>query len=163
MGMHQTKVSGFVRRGALLDLDPYVSDNTINLGDFPKSVVGAGTLDNKIYMVAQGVTMTGILYDSSLLQKLGIAKPTNSWTWQEYGDIATKASQAFKSQGMQGWGSTDLSSDLTSLIIWARENGKEVFNPDGSLGLKSLLNTWARSTAKAEDGKTSISQPHCCR
>lgn len=135
MGMHQTKVSGFVRRGALLDLDPYVNDKTINLGDFPKSVIDAGTLNNKIFMVAQGVTMTGILYDSSLLKKLGIQAPTNSWTWQDYADLSIKASQAFKRLGMQGWGSTDLSSDLTSLIIWARENGKEVFNADGSLGL----------------------------
>jgi hypothetical protein len=53
-------------------------------------------------MVAQGVTMTGILYDASLLKKLGIAAPDNSRTGEGYADLVTRASQAFKRLGMQG-------------------------------------------------------------
>jgi multiple sugar transport system substrate-binding protein len=135
MGMHQTKESDFVHRGALMDLTSLVNSGAINLNDFPKSVIGAGSLDGKILMVAQGVTMTGFLYNTAAFDKLGFAYPTSSWTWDDFGKLANQLSQAMKAKGMPGWGSNDDSSALTSLIIWTRERGKEVFTPDGKLGV----------------------------
>ncbi|HUZ18876.1 MAG TPA: sugar ABC transporter substrate-binding protein [Spirochaetia bacterium] len=135
MGMHQTKEADFVHRGALLDLDPFVKDGTIDLSGFPKSVVEAGMLDNKILMVAQGVTMTGYLYDTGMFDKLGVKYPTNNWTWDDFGAMAQQLYKAMKAKGMDGWGANDDSSGLTSLIVWTREHGKEVFDANGKLGV----------------------------
>ncbi|TFH04182.1 MAG: extracellular solute-binding protein, partial [Spirochaetales bacterium] len=135
MGMHATKVSDFVRRGALLDIGSLVDSGTIDLTTFPQSVVDVGKLDGNQYMVAQGVTMTGILFNASLLQELGIAEPTNDWTWSEYADLSRKGSAGFKALGRRGWGSADMSADRTTLAVWARQRNKELFNEDGSLGL----------------------------
>jgi multiple sugar transport system substrate-binding protein len=133
VGMHATQVANYANRDALLDLTPYIDSGDINLNDFPQAVRDVGNINGKMLMVAQGVTMTGIVYNSGLLEKLGVAEPDFNWTWDQYADKLREVKAAFNSDG--AWASSDLSSDMTSLMMFARQRGKNVFNEDGSLGV----------------------------
>lgn len=133
VGMHATQVANYAQRGALLDLTQYVDSHIINLDDFPPAVVEVGKLNNQMLMVAQGVTMTGIFYNSGTLEKLGVQPPDFSWTWDQFETKLKEIRQASKDKKF--WPSADLSADATSLMVFARQRGKNLFNEDGSLGV----------------------------
>ncbi|GGF90655.1 ABC transporter substrate-binding protein [Paenibacillus abyssi] len=140
VGMHATQVANYAQRGALLDLTQYVESGVINLDDFPDAVKEVGKLNDQTVMVAQGVTMTGIFYNKGVLEKLGVEPPDFNWTYDEFAAKAKEVKDKFNAK--DSWGSNDLSSDLTSVMVYARQKGKNLFNDDGSLGVTKEDMVW---------------------
>lgn len=133
VSMHATYVADYANRNALLDMSPYVESGDLILDDFPEPVVQVGMINDQLLMVAQGVTMTGIVYNSGYLEKLGVEPPDFNWTWDEYVEKLREIKA--KQNADDVWASSDLSSDTTSLMMFARQRGKNLFNEDGSLGV----------------------------
>ncbi len=141
VSMHQFNVANYARRNALLDLTPYVQSGDLDLSDFPQPVTDSGKLDEKLLMVAKGVTMTGWVYNTGLLDKLGVKYPEFDWTWDDFIAKAAEIKQAFKSD--DHWGASDMSSNLTILQYYVRQRGKQLFTPEGKLGFdKQDLVDW---------------------
>lgn len=133
IGMHATYVADYARRGILTDLGPYLSDNTIDLGDFPASVKEVGKFDGTTVMVAQGVTMTGWQYNTTVLENLGVTPPDYDWTYDEFEAKLLEVQSKITENGV--WASVDNSGEITAVQVFARQKGKELFNADGSLGV----------------------------
>ncbi|WP_191561151.1 ABC transporter substrate-binding protein [Metabacillus idriensis] len=73
VSMHQFYVSEYARKNALLNLNEHVKSGTINLDQFPEAVIESGKLNDKTIMVAKGVTMSGVVFNTALFDKLGHA------------------------------------------------------------------------------------------
>ncbi|MER2061008.1 MAG: sugar ABC transporter substrate-binding protein [Niallia sp.] len=139
ISMHQFYVSDYARRNALLDLNEYVQSDTINQNDFPESVLDSGKVDGKLYMVAQGVTMSGYAYNPALFDKLGVPYPKSNWTWEDFENTLAQ----LKDKGM--WGTADMSGGQLqpNFRYFARQNGQDLFTEDGKLGFdKEVLLKW---------------------
>lgn len=139
VSMHQFYVADYARRNALLELSDYVKENTINQGEFPESVVNSGKVDDKLYMIAQGVTMSGLVYNKKLFDDLGVEYPKQGWT---YDDFTAKVKE-LKSKGI--WGVQDFSGGQLqpNFRYFARSNGQDLFTEDGKLGFeKETLVKW---------------------
>ncbi|MEH7492833.1 ABC transporter substrate-binding protein [Neobacillus niacini] len=139
VSMHQFYVADYARRNALLELSDYVKENTINQGDFPESVVNSGKVDDKLYMIAQGVTMSGLVYNKKLFDDLGVEYPKQGWT---YDDFTAKVKE-LKAKGI--WGVQDFSGGQLqpNFRYFARSNGEDLFTEDGKLGFeKETLVKW---------------------
>lgn len=80
-------LTDFARRGALLDLTPY-ADKELRIKDHDKSMITAGSIDDKLYAITLGVNAPGVIYDATLFQQLGIEEPKESWTWDDFSAIA---------------------------------------------------------------------------
>jgi multiple sugar transport system substrate-binding protein len=136
VGMHATYVADYAQRGALLDLEPYVKDGTIDLSNFPDSVKEAEKVGGKTMMVAQGVTMTGWEYNAGTLDKLGVKAPDYNWTWDDFYAKTAEIQKAIKaSSDPNRWAATDGSGDMTSLMVFARQRNKDLFTAEGKLGV----------------------------
>lgn len=133
VGMHQTQVANYASRGALLDLAPYLDAGDLDQSNFPESVVNSGKVDGKLVMVAQGVTMSGWVYNTGLLEQLGVDAPNFGWTWDEFSAKAKEVATAFNKKGY--WGASDMGGDVTSLVYYSRGLGKNLFTPEGKLGI----------------------------
>ena len=139
ISMHQFYVSDYARRNALLDLNEFVQSDTINQKDFPESVVDSGKVDGKLYMVAQGVTMSGYAYNPALFDELGVPYPKANWTWEDFENTLAQ----LKDKGM--WGTADMSGGQLqpNFRYFARQNGQDLFTEDGKLGFdKEVLLKW---------------------
>lgn len=139
VSMHQFYVADYARRNALLELSDYVKEGTINQGDFAESVVNSGKVDDKLYMIAQGVTMSGLVYNKKLFDELGVEYPKQGWT---YDDFTAKVKE-LKSKGI--WGVQDFSGGQLqpNFRYFARSNGEDLFTEDGKLGFeKETLVEW---------------------
>ncbi|MCL6445655.1 MAG: extracellular solute-binding protein, partial [Alicyclobacillus sp.] len=98
------------------------------------------------YMVAQGVTMSGQIYNQTLFKQLGVKGPSMNWTWDDFVKEATAVKKAFiaKGEGKDHWGADDESGDMEPVFeYFLRERGKDLFTPDGKLGFtKKDLEDW---------------------
>ncbi|GGH82441.1 multiple sugar transport system substrate-binding protein [Pullulanibacillus pueri] len=136
IGMHQTFVSDYARRNTLLSLDKYINSGVINLDDFPDSVKASSKVGNTTYMVAQGVTMSGQIYNASLLKELGVSTPDMDWSWDDFSDKALEIKKAFeaKGEGKGHWGVSDQSNNFQPLFqYYVREKGNQLYTEDGKI------------------------------
>ncbi|GIQ67004.1 hypothetical protein PACILC2_55720 [Paenibacillus cisolokensis] len=114
IGMHATYVADYAQRGALLELDPYLENKTIDLSDFPEAVREVGKVDGKTVMVAQGVTMTGWAYNAGTLDKLGVQAPEFDWTWDDFHAKAAEIQKAIgASDDPDRWAVVDAGGDIS--------------------------------------------------
>ncbi|HUC90460.1 MAG TPA: extracellular solute-binding protein [Paenibacillus sp.] len=143
-GMHATYVADYAQRGALLDLEPYLADGTIDIGSFPDSVKEVQKVEGKTVMIAQGVTMTGWNYNKGALDKLGVAAPDYNWTWDDFLAKVAEIQKAINaSDNKKRWASVDASGDITGVQVYARQKGTDLFTAEGKLGVtKEQMTEW---------------------
>lgn len=162
VGMHQEYVSDYARRGALIDLNPYIESGVINVDNFPDSVLESGQVNDSTVMIAQGVTMSGQAYNTALFDELGIDYPDMNWTWEDYANKARELTEAKNEEGF--WGGTDLSRNLSPHYkYFLRQKGKELFTEDGKLAFEredaiEWFNMWKdmRDEGIIPDAATSV-------
>ncbi|KQX44661.1 ABC transporter substrate-binding protein [Paenibacillus sp. Root444D2] len=131
-------IADYAKRGSLLDLSPY-SSKELKTDDLDKSMISAGTIDNKLYAITMGVNAPGVVYNASVFKELGITEPQESWTWKDFQDISTKISAA---KGKGYFGSFDASGTTNIFEIFARQKGVGLFK-DSQMGVtKDMLTEW---------------------
>ena len=133
IGMHQRYVSEYALRGAFADLQPFVDSGELDLTDFPESVIKAGYVSGTLYMVTQGVTGSGISYNSGVFDQLGVDYPDMDWTWDEYVSKLEELKRAIDASGADLWPSGDLSPDVYNFSYWVRAHGENLFTESGEI------------------------------
>lgn len=134
IGMHQRFVSEYALRGALLDLQPYVDSGVIDTSNIPESILKNGYIGDKLYMISQGVTGSGIGYNTNTFDTLSISYPDMNWTYDEFTAKLKELKAGIDQKNLDIWPCADLTIDIYSLNYWVRAYGQHMFNEDGTLG-----------------------------
>ncbi|MBC8609909.1 ABC transporter substrate-binding protein [Massiliimalia timonensis] len=133
MGMHVQYSSDYAGRGALLDLQPFVDDGTIDVSKVEQSVLDTGKMDGVFCMVPMAVTTASLITNKTLLDEYGIEYPAynEDWTWDEFAAAGKKFKDATNGEI---WFSNDWATGSTNNIrYWARIKGEEAFTPEGDI------------------------------
>jgi multiple sugar transport system substrate-binding protein len=77
-------VPQYMRKGQLLELTKYVDDKTIDLSDVDKGQIEQGQVDGKLYAVTIGGNMPGLIYNKSMLERVGVEPPAADITWAAF-------------------------------------------------------------------------------
>jgi ABC-type glycerol-3-phosphate transport system substrate-binding protein len=117
----------------LTQLDPYVKRDKVDLSVFfPRANEALRSGDGNLwtYHFKAFMARCGLVYNSALLQRSGIATPTDDWT---YDDVAGAAKRLTPpgGPGSEGWGAGRQFSGDTSLMAVARAFGGDVYSADG--------------------------------
>lgn len=95
-------------KGALLDLQPYVTAEQVDLSVFPAYLVDAYTYNGDVYGIPKDVDSIGLFYNKDLFDAAGLEYPNENWTWQDMYDAAAKLTTGdVWGFGMQLWGQPD--------------------------------------------------------
>lgn len=143
VSMHQFYVSDYARRGALLNLQEFIGDSTINLENFPEATVNAGKVGEDTFMVAKGITMPGWAYNTAVFDELGVEYPDVNWTWDDFANTLAELDAALDSD--QQWASANFGGGYLqpNFRYFVRQRGKDLFTEDGKLGFeKEDLVAW---------------------
>ena len=84
----------FSEQGILLNLDPYIKDNRLNLNDTTEMEISGARINGKLYGVCAGTNCMVYFYDPELFKKAGVEEPTPDWTWEDYIEKAKKIHNA---------------------------------------------------------------------
>lgn len=86
-------LSQYGGKGQLEDLTPYLG-NPINIDKISDNAISGGKLGDQLYGFNLGVNVVNFQYDPELLKKLGVDKPDDNWTWDDYYALAGQAKEA---------------------------------------------------------------------
>jgi multiple sugar transport system substrate-binding protein len=114
-----------VQKGLVRDLSDAVRDSTIDVSHMPESLAQYGVVDGRTLAIAGAENTPGMVYDRSVVKKLGLPEPQIGWSWEQLIKWATEIT--FRSGG-QTWGTMDPSGDYKALWLWLRQQGKELYN-----------------------------------
>src|SRR5215204_7079465 len=120
--MDMAYISEYGSRGALLDL------KDVDVSKFVEGTVDSGKINDKLVGVNAGINSAVIMANPKLFEEAKVDLPDDTtWTWDQMADVAAEvASKAGVPFGMAG-----LLGDSNAFALLLRQNGKELFTPDG--------------------------------
>ena len=120
--MDMAYISEYGTRGALLDL------KDVDVSKFAEGTVDSGKISDKLVGVNAGINSAVIMANPKIFEEAKVDLPDDTtWTWDQMADVAAEvASKAGVPFGMAGL----LGSD-NAFALLLRQNGKQLFTPDG--------------------------------
>lgn len=153
VSMHQSYVSDYANRGALLELDSYVEEGLIDQSLVEDSVTDSGRVGDELYMIAKGVTLPAYVYNPALFEEHGVETPGEDWT---YDDLERIARDFVEATGGAIRGTADYSGGQLqpNFAYYVRQNGQELFTDEGNIGfdVDTLASWWGMWHSWREDG-----------
>jgi len=114
----------------LLPLDPFVRSGVLDISNIDKAALDAGTRDGVLYAISAGTNMPALVYNRSLLERVGAPLPRVNMTWAEF-DTWLRQVQARLPAGT--YAMTDNGATTTGSVFfgyWCGDNGTPMW--DGS-------------------------------
>jgi multiple sugar transport system substrate-binding protein len=120
--MDMNYISEYGTRGALLDL------GTVDTSKFVEGTVDSGKINDKLVGVNAGINSAVIMANPKIFEKAKMDLPDDTtWTWDQMieigAEVASKAGVTF--------GMAQLLNSDAMFGTFVRQNGKELFTPDG--------------------------------
>lgn len=113
----------YARRETLLPLD-----KLLPLSDFSPQERDGGKVDGKLYGVNLGSNSKAMVYDTGMLEKVGVKTMDMNWTWDDFARIAGDIS---KINPGKYWGASDNSRWEQGFEQWLNQRGKMLYTADG--------------------------------
>jgi multiple sugar transport system substrate-binding protein len=122
--MDMKYIAEYGTRGALLDL----TENGADVSKFAEGTVDSGKIDGKLVGINAGINSLCIFAAPDIFEKAKMEVPDDTtWTWESLKETAAEvASKAGVTAGIAGFFTQD-----GTIETWVRQNGKELFVPDG--------------------------------
>src|SRR5215203_6902225 len=120
--MDMAYIAEYGTRGALLDL------GEVDVSKFVEGTVDSGKINDKLVGVNAGINTPLIFGNPKLFEEAKVDLPDDTtWTWDQMAEVAAEvASKAGVPFGMAG-----LLGDSNAFALLLRQNGKQLFTPDG--------------------------------
>ena len=117
-------------RDILLPLDQFVRSGVLDISRVDQAAIDAGTRDGVLYAISAGTNMPALIYNRSLLERVGAPIPNVAMTWVEFSAwlAAVQLRLPAGTYAMTDFGSTATSSMF--LGYWAGDRKTPVW--DGS-------------------------------
>lgn len=77
-------ILSYVERDQLLDMNPYIESNAINLTDWEDVFKGLGVINGGTYGLTLGNSAYTVIYNPEILEQAGLEDPSFDWTWEDY-------------------------------------------------------------------------------
>ena len=120
----------YAARDVLLDLGT-VSEH-LDLSEMDELALTNGQVGGSQIGATTGINAPGMVVNPELITAAGLELPDfETWTWQEYVEIATAVSE-HSEEGTFGSG---MVLDHDSIDLWARQHGEILYTEDGQIGV----------------------------
>jgi multiple sugar transport system substrate-binding protein len=142
--MDMAYIAEYGTRGALLDL------SGVDVSKFAEGTVDSGKINDKLVGINAGINSAVIFANPKVFEKANMDLPDDtSWTWDQMLEVAAEvASKAGVPVGI-----ADLAGSDPLFATFLRQNGKELFTPDG-LGFEAAdAQAWYDLMVKGQKAK----------
>lgn len=120
-------IPDYVSKGVLLPLDPYVGKQ-LDTSVIDDSAIASGTINGKLYGVSTGVTMPALVYNKSLLERVGAPLPKTTMSYAEFRDYLMTI-KSYLPEGVYPMMDIGImSSNTTPFGYWTRYNGTQLYD-----------------------------------
>jgi multiple sugar transport system substrate-binding protein len=149
----------------LLPLDDFVKSGAIDLSKVDKSAITEGTVNGKLYALPLAANMPALIYNRSLLERIGAPLPKISMTWAEF-DQWLAAAKAKLPADVYPLADNSANADQSVFFgYWQGQNGTTMWDGKKSSttaeSAKQYFDLWADWRAKGyiPDAATAADYP----
>lgn len=136
----------YASRGLLADL----TELGLDTSQIDPAVIESGLADGALVGIASGISVHAPVVDPAAFEAAGVALPDDTtWTWDDYERIAAEITAGSDGEyiGVQNYSFLE-----PVLKIVARQNGEEVFDADGRVGVsEETVASWFQRSADLRD------------
>ncbi|OMF26368.1 ABC transporter substrate-binding protein [Paenibacillus sp. FSL H8-0259] len=130
--MDAAYLNDYAARGLLADL------KDVNVDNIEAATVDGGKVNGTQYAMPLGVAALGMVYDKTVVEKLGLEAPDFGWTWDDYYAFGEAAKAKL---GEDKYVFADQSADLVDYTAYQYSMGKGyIFDAEGNLSIDK--DTW---------------------
>ncbi|WP_414557131.1 ABC transporter substrate-binding protein [Bacillus swezeyi] len=151
--MDTAYLSQYGEKGQLEDLSAYVEDGTINTDAVDDKTIKGGNIGGKLYGFPLGVNVLSVITNDDLLKDAGATIADESWTWNDFENLALKVREKTGQYGSNGMHPPDV-----FFPYYLRTKGERLYKEDGT-GLAytddKLFVDYFKRQVKLVDGKAS--------
>ena len=119
-------IATFSNNDLLADLQPFVDNQTLDLGRVDENIVGSGRVNGELTGIAISSTAMAVTYNPDVFANAGVEAPIPEWTWEQFIDAMTRIAD---NTGKLG---TESLIDTQTFSYWVRQHGQHLFKEDGS-------------------------------
>ena len=120
--MDMAYISEYGTRGALLDL------KDVDVSKFVEGTVDSGKINDKLVGVNAGINSAVIVANPKIFEKAKMELPDDkTWTWDQMSEVAAEAA----SKAGVPFGLASVVGSYAAFALFLRQNGKQLFTPDG--------------------------------
>ncbi|RRJ65109.1 extracellular solute-binding protein [Paenibacillus oralis] len=136
--MDAAYVNDYAGRGLLGDL------KELNVSDIDPKTVDSSKVNDVLYAIPTGVAALGMVYDKTVVEKLGLEAPDFGWTWDDFFAFGEAAKAKL---GDDKYVFVDQSADLVDYTAYQYSMGKGyIYDADGNLSIDK--DTWINYMTK---------------
>lgn len=130
-------IDTYTDNGSLADLQNFIDNGTIRTKEIADNLLDSGNVNGRMTGIVIASSSLCVGYNPEVLEKLGIDAPDEDWTWDEFIDISSKISQMTGTESVMT--AAGITNDTNIFRYWVRQQGKELFNDEGTaLGYDDL-------------------------
>jgi multiple sugar transport system substrate-binding protein len=126
----------YAERGVIADLSQYeIATDAID-----ETILAAGEAAGGLYGIPTGVNVYSVLANPAVFAQAGVEMPDDTqWSWDDFQELAIEIGQTEGLYGMQDHGYNE-----PGFMIFARQQGEELYTADGELGYQdeTLVEWW---------------------
>jgi len=152
--MDVSYLSQYGGTGQIAPLDEYTENGAIDISSFPESVMPAARVDGQIFGIPTSTSGFAGFVNTDLLDELGVDAPEGDLTWDQYDDLLSAVGKAGKDHEPVVGGAVAYTQVWSIFEVWLRQQGKELFTPEGTFGFDEadLTAWWERGEPLFADG-----------
>lgn len=130
----------YASRGVLLDMTPYIEDETLDLSDIPQGVRVFGETGDEYHLVIIGSTAPALFYNETMIEEAGMEMPEMFESWDQFKEFSLELTENLP----EGNYALEDAGRLDAIFnFWLRQQGKSFFDGE-TLGFEQedLVNWW---------------------
>ena len=136
----------FTNKNVLLDLNPYVPELGLDTTQWFPNVFNISRKGSALYAFPKGFSPLMVFYNKRMFGRTHLPYPSDSWTWNEYLDIARALTKHSTNEGSDEQYGASFSNYYYFWIAWVWNAGGDVVDPQG-LRSSGYLNSPATESA----------------
>jgi multiple sugar transport system substrate-binding protein len=117
-------LGGVAARNQTLDLTRYLG-NKIDTAKLPTNLLDYGKVGGKQVALPLAENTPGLIYNKTLVERLGVEAPAIGWSWEKLISWATDVSARTNNEV---YGTMDPSADYKAFWVRLRQQGKDFYN-----------------------------------
>jgi multiple sugar transport system substrate-binding protein len=120
-----SNILDYAIQGVLLNMRPYVVGGIIRTEGISSSLMDFNTIDGRLCGVSIGANSRGMLANTAMFQKAGVALPGADWSWDDFVKIANTIAQKL---GSGYYGTYDNSGQNDPTENFLKQNGQMTYD-----------------------------------
>jgi multiple sugar transport system substrate-binding protein len=153
--MNVPNIQQYVKSDILLNLQPFIEKEQMDLSPYPESLVKRYTIDGNSYSIPLNYDTIALMYNKEIFDQNGIQYPDENWDWDQLKETANKLTVKEDNGNVKHYGFASLLDNQPGYYNFIASNGGGIISDDltqSQMGEKASIESIDYLLSMLEEG-----------